>query len=42
MLPCLGLHSAKKKVDAALLLENGTFKTKTFANTPDGFAHLLQ
>ena len=41
MTACLGLDVAKSKVDAALLMENGKFKTKTFANTAKGFAELV-
>ena len=40
MSPCLGLDVAKAKVDAALLIENGKFKTKVFCNSPKGFAQL--
>lgn len=40
MTACLGLDIAKTKMDAALLLENGKFKTKVFANTTRGFAAL--
>ena len=38
----LGLDVAKSKVDAALLLENGKFKTKVFPNKPKGFAELQE
>ena len=37
----LGLDVAKSKVDAARLTENGKFKTKTFANSAQGFAELV-
>ena len=40
MSPCLGLDVAKAKVDAALLMDNGKFKTKVFSNSPKGFAQL--
>ena len=40
MSPCLGLDVAKAKVDAALLMENGKFKTKVFCNSAKGFAQL--
>ena len=40
MTACLGLDIAKTKMDAALLLENGKFKTKVFANSTKGFAAL--
>lgn len=42
MSACLGLDVAKSKVDAALLLENGKFKTKVFTNKPEGFAELQE
>lgn len=37
---CLGLDIAKSKIDAALLIENGKFKSKVFGNSPKGFAQL--
>ena len=37
---CLGLDIAKSKIDAALLMDNGKFKTKVFSNTPEGFTEL--
>ena len=40
MSPCLGLDVAKNKVDAAILMDNGKFKNKGFANTAKGFAEL--
>ena len=40
MSPCLGLDVAKAKVDAALLMDTGKFKTKVFSNSPKGFAQL--
>ena len=36
----LGIDIAKKKFDAALLKEDGKFKTKVFENSPAGFATL--
>ena len=41
MSPCLGLDVAKNKGDAAILMDNGKFKNKGFANTATGFAELL-
>lgn len=41
MSPCLGLDVAKNKVDAAILMDNGKFKNKGFANSAKGFAELL-
>ena len=41
MSPSLGLDVAKNKVDAAILMDNGKFKNKGFANTAKGFAELL-
>ncbi len=38
----LGIDIAKDKFDAALLLDSGKYKTKVFANTASGFAHLQQ
>lgn len=38
----LGVDIAKEKFDAALLLNNGKYKTKVFANNPKGFASLQQ
>ena len=42
MTACLGLDIAKQKVDPALLLKNGKYKSKVFANTPKGFTALQQ
>ena len=42
-MPCfLGIDVSKAKLDAALLLANGKFKSKVFANDAQGFATLLQ
>jgi transposase len=38
----LGIDVSKAKLDAALLLPNGKFKSKVFANDAAGFAALLQ